>query len=103
MSEKDTNGYEPFPEDDEEISNIVVLTDENGEDQSFEFLDLIEYEDKNYVVLLPVDEEDGMVVILEVEDTDDEEESYSSVEDEGVLEAVYEIFKEKFKDEFDFE
>ena len=57
------------------------------------------------MVLLPNDEDDeaGEVVILKLEDTDSEdEESYVSVEDEDVLQAVFDIFKEKFKDEFNF-
>lgn len=33
----------------------------------------------------------------------DEEEAYVAVEDEKVLDAVYAIFKERFKDEFEFE
>lgn len=90
----------------EELDNIIVLNDENGEEVPFEFLDLIELEGEEYVVLLPVeeDEEDaGEVVILKVEDTDsEEEESYVSVEDEEVLNRVFEMFKEKFKDEFNF-
>ena len=90
----------------EELDNIIVLNDENGEEVPFEFLDLIELEGEEYVVLLPVeeDEEDaGEVVILKVEDTDsEEEESYVSVEDEDTLNKVFEIFKEKFKDEFNF-
>ena len=65
---------------------------------------LIEYEQEEYVVLLPVEEEDsGEVVILKVEETESEtEDSYVSVTDEEVLNAVFEIFKEKFKDEFNF-
>lgn len=90
----------------EELDNIIVLNDENGEEVPFEFLDLIELEGEEYVVLLPVeeDEEDaGEVVILKVEDTDsEEEESYVSVEDEDILNRVFEMFKEKFKDEFNF-
>ena len=90
----------------EELDNIIVLNDENGEEVPFEFLDLIELEGEEYVVLLPVeeDEEDaGEVVILKVEDTDsEEEESYVSVDDEEVLNKVFEMFKEKFKDEFNF-
>lgn len=90
----------------EELDNIIVLNDENGEEVPFEFLDLIELEGEEYVVLLPVeeDEEDaGEVVILKVEDTDsEEEESYVSVEDEEILNKVFEMFKEKFKDEFNF-
>ncbi len=92
--------------EDEELNNIVVLNDENGEEVPFEFLDVIEYEGEEYVVLLPVeeDEEDlGEVVILKIEDTDsEEEESYVSVDDEEILNNVFEIFKEKFKEEFNF-
>ena len=87
-------------------SNIVVLNDENGNEVKFEFLDLIEYESEEYVVLLPIDEDgendDGEVVILKLEDSDTDEESYVSVDDETVLNAVFEIFKDKFKDEFNF-
>ena len=88
----------------EELDNIIVLNDEEGNEVQFEFLDLIELDGEEYVILLPVeDEETGEVVILKVEDTDsEEEESYVSVEDEEVLQKVFDMFKEKFKDEFNF-
>ena len=91
----------------EELDNIITLNDEYGNEVKFEFLDLIEYNDEEYVVLLPMDSEeddDGEVVILRLEDTDEdsEEESYVSVEDEDILMEVFNIFKDKFKDEFDF-
>ena len=83
----------------EELDNIIILNDEDGNEVEFEFLDLIEYEGEEYVVLLPVEE----VVILKLEDTESEdEESYVSVEDEEVLNKVFEKFKEKFEDEFNF-
>lgn len=101
MNENETNNMS-----EEELDNIIVLNDENGEEVPFEFLDLVELDGEEYVVLLPVeeDEEDaGEVVILKVEDTDsEEEESYVSVEDEDILNKVFETFKEKFKDEFNF-
>ncbi len=89
---------------DEEFSNIVTLTDEDGEAVKFEFLDLIAYDNEEYVVLLPVDdeEEDGEVVILQVQANGGDDEEYTSVEDEETLQAVFEIFKEKFKDQFNF-
>ena len=83
----------------EELDNIVILNDEDGNEVKFEFLDLVELDDEEYVVLLPVTEEgeedEGEVVILKVEDTDEdsEEESYVSVEDEDILNKVFEIFK----------
>ena len=89
----------------EELDNIIVLNDEEGNETEFEFLDLIEYEGEEYVVLLPVEESDdaGEVVILKLEDTESEdEESYVSVDDEETLNKVFEIFKEKFKDDFNF-
>ena len=104
MNNDDVNQI-PNEENGEELDNIIVLNDENGEEIEFEFLDLIEYEGEEYVVLLPNDEDDdaGQVVILKLEDTDSEdEESYVSVDDEDVLQSVFEIFKEKFKDEFNF-
>ena len=92
----------------EELDNIVILNDEEGNEVKFEFLDLVELDNEEYVVLLPVtaegEEEEGEVVRLKVEDSDDEnsdEESYVSIEDETVLNKVFEIFKEKFKDDFD--
>ncbi len=94
--------------DGEELDNIIILNDEEGNEVKFEFLDLIDLDDEEYVVLLPVteegEEEEGEVVILKVEDTDDDsdEESYVSIEDEDTLNKVFEIFKEKFKDDFDF-
>ena len=89
----------------EELDNVIVLNDEEGKEVRFEFLDLIEYENEEYVILLPLDEgeEADEVVILKVEDTDsEEEESYVSVDDENVLNTIFEMFKEKFKDEFNF-
>ena len=94
--------------EDEELDNIIVLNDENGNEVKFEFLDLVELDDEEYVVLLPVseegDEDDGEVVILKLEDTDEDsdEESYVGVEDEEILNKVFAIFKEKYKDEFNF-
>ena len=95
--------------DGEELdNNIVILNDEDGNEVQFEFLDLIDYEDEEYIVLLPIteegEEEEGEVVILKVEDVDEEndEESYVSVEDEETQNKVFEIFKERFKDDFDF-
>ena len=88
----------------EELESIVTLTDENGNEVSFEYLDLIEYQGAEYVVLLPVEGEEDDVQILKVEPIpgSEDEESYVSVEDEEILFAVFDIFKEHFADDFDF-
>ena len=87
----------------EEEESTLVLTDENGVDQEFEYLDCIEYEGKEYLVLIPAEEDANEIVILEIEPVDEENENYLAVEDEAVLNAVYGIFKERFKDVLTFE
>ena len=84
-------------ENDDEETGILTLTDENGVETDFEYLDCIPYEGKEYLVLLPADEAATDVVILEVEPVDEETENYLSIQDEDLLNAVYDIFKEKYK------
>ena len=87
----------------EEESSILTLTDENGVEAEFEFMECIEYQGKEYLVLMPFDEAETEIVILEIQPVDEENENYLAVEDEKVLTAVYEIFKEKYKDILTFE
>lgn len=89
----------------EDRDNIIILKDdETGKDVPFEFLDLIEYMGREFIVLLPTQAgEDDEVVILEVLNSGDpDNEEYVSINDENMLSNVFRIFKEKFKDEFDF-
>lgn len=83
--------------------NIIVLNDENGNEIEFEFLDLISYRQKEYVVLLPLKDSDDQVVILQIEADDEETENYISVENEFVLNTVVALFQERNKDFFTFE
>ena len=71
----------------EEEESILTLTDENGVDMEFEYLDCIQYQPKEYLILMPLDEEN---------------ENYVAVEDEAILDAVYAIFKERYKDILNF-
>ena len=89
----------------DERDDIIVLKDEDGQEIEFEYLDTIERDGKEYIVLLPLDEvedeEEGEVVILQVAEVDGEEE-FLPVEDETELNSVFEEFKERMKDEFEF-
>lgn len=80
---------------------MVSLFDEDGTEIEFELLDVIEYEGDSYAVMLPP--EDNEVVIMLLEELNDEEDVYSPVDDDDTLTAVFEAFKEKYKDEFNFE
>ena len=87
----------------EEEDSILTLTDENGVDAQFEYMDCIEYQGTEYLILMPLEGEEAEIVILAIEPVDDENENYLAVEDEAVLEAVYNIFKERYKDLINFE
>lgn len=87
----------------EEESGILTLTNEDGREVDFEYLDSVDYDGKEYLVLMPADQAETQIVILEVEPVDEENENYLSVSDEAVLDAVYGIFKERYKDILTFE
>ncbi len=88
----------------EENENYITLTDENGEDVSFEILGTVEREDRVFAVLLPFDEEDDGIVILEVLPTEDPEyDEFTAIEDEALLDEIFEEFKKNYKGEYEFE
>lgn len=94
---------EDFPEENvEEEANIIVLTDDGGNDVEFEYLDTVEFEGSEYIVLIENTEDADEAVILKIESLDDENETYVGVEDEDVLNSVFKIFKDRYKDDFDF-
>lgn len=91
----------------EEYTNVITLTDSDGSDVDFEVLDIVPYNDHEYAVLLPVDDESDSpeAVILELleAEEDNEEDMLQGVEDEEILNAVFNLFMEKNVDEFQFE
>ncbi len=88
----------------EENENYITLTDENGEDVSFEILGTVEREERVFAVLLPFDEEDDGIVILEVLPTEDPEyDEFTAIEDEALLDEIFEEFKKNYKGEYEFE
>ena len=85
-----------------EEENIITLTDEAGNETEFEYLDVIEYQGEEYLILMPADEASSEIVILLIEPVDEENENYLAIDDEQTLEAVYAIFKERYKDVLTF-
>ncbi len=94
------NMNEVLPQE-EEVS-ILTLTDDKGNEVQFEYLDSVDYQGEEYLILCPADQEETQIVILRVEPVDEETENYIAVEDEATLIAVYDIFKERYKDVLTF-
>lgn len=88
-----------------ENNAIITLYDEDGNPVDFEFLDLIMLRGEEYVVLLGDTGESDEVTILRLDSEDDTDEDldYSGIEDEGVLSEVFEIFRQRNADRFNFE
>ncbi len=69
----------------------------------FEFLDIVEYEGEEYIVLIENNEDADEVVILKINPIDDETEEYLSIEDEELLDKLFDIFKKKYEGDIKFE
>lgn len=90
MKEFETESHKFFITDADELGNIFVLNDS----VKCKFLDVIEYQGNEYVVFLPVEDNDA--IILQVADADnDDEADLVSVDDEDTYIALCEIFKKK--------
>jgi len=92
MSEKELENEE---------MDVVVLTDDEGNDVEFEWLDTVEYNGNQYIVVIPTDEEAEDVVILRME-RNDEEETFVGLENETEVNEVFDVFKEKNKENYEF-
>lgn len=93
---------EDFMEEMENEGTLITLEDEEGNEIEFEFLDVVEYEGEEYIVLIENDEDADEVVILKINAIDDETEEYASIEDEELLETLFEIFKQKYEGDINF-
>ena len=83
-------------------SDLITISDENGNDFVLEHLDTIEIDDTFYMAFLPtdVDEEDddyGLIILKVIEE--DGEDVLVSVDDEDLLEDIYGQFIERLLDE----
>ncbi len=82
--------------------NIITLYDSQGNVVTLEFLDVIPFLDKEYAALLPLDDQEGEIVILELCENSNGEEEFLSVDNPSMVEAIFELFKERNKDTFNF-
>ncbi len=86
---------------DDELDFTVRFKDTEGTFCAGEFLDIVNFKDNEYVIIDPCDGE-GYVDIFRII-MKDKKEAYERETDEEILDAVFEIFRVKNEDEFDFE
>ena len=92
---------DPYKQNNSE--ELFYLSDENGEQMAFHFLDCILVEDREYLVLMPAEGPYvNEAVILQRFREKDGEESYIPVEDMKTIRAVYDLFRQRAGDAFIF-
>lgn len=102
MSEKWQNN--PGVSSSDDRPDLIRLTDEDGNEISFELLDLIDYSGTQYAVLIPADDENAdQVQIFRVDDAEKETNVLTPVTDMDLAGAIFELFKNRNADRFDFE
>ena len=105
-NEKDTEMNEEY------MPDLYELEDEQGNKQSFELLDVMEYEGEKYYALTPYfDEEEvermledsGEVVILRSEFDENNDEILASIDDDEEYEKIGEMFMKRIEEMFEFD
>ena len=73
-------------------SNLIVLTDQDGNSVRFELLDIVEYKEDEYAVLYPADGgDDEPVHILRIisENLDVNEAEFEGLDDDELIDTIY--------------
>ncbi|WP_044976409.1 DUF1292 domain-containing protein [Ruminococcus sp. HUN007] len=98
-----------MPEISEFGPDLYTLVDEEGVEQTFELLDVMEAEGNTYYALVPYAEKpedilDGSdeLVVLKMEEVDGEE-LLASIEDDEEFERIGQMFLDRIMEEFDEE
>lgn len=79
---------------------IFTLEDDLGNEVEFELLDVITYKNEEYAVLVENVPDVKDFTILKIDSIDDKEEVYVGIDDEALVQKIFEIFKKNHPDEF---
>lgn len=96
----DNNEYTP---------DLIVLSDEEGNEHEFEIIDSLEMDDTTYYALIPTVsadeiEDDSNLVILKAESEEgSEEEFFSPIDNEEEFERVLKLFTERLEEYYEIE
>ena len=73
----------------EQLEAEVILQDEEGNEVTFDIIDVFDFNGKNYAVLCPKDEDDEeSAIIFEMTELDGDELTLQEIEDDLVWEEV---------------
>ena len=92
----------------EEEEGIVILTDEDGKEIRFEIVAQTEKNDNFYFAMVPIDEQNAdseveEYVILKLEENEDGEEYFVTIDDEEEYDDITDYFDDLFSQEVFYE
>jgi uncharacterized protein YrzB (UPF0473 family) len=86
-------------------NDILTLTDDDGNTLELEHLDTLEYQGDTYMAFIPAEmsvEDEYELMILRVEPEEGTgEEILATIEDEDLLQTVFQIFSERLENYFE--
>ena len=86
-----------------EMDNIIELVDEDGQSIDFEVIMTVPYGGEDYVLLAPVEPTEDMdedeVLVLRIDNDENGDEIYVSVDDDDVVQKVFEKYLELVEEE----
>lgn len=84
-------------------NEYITLVNEDGKEVDFLVLGIVEYQERNFIVLMPNNENKGVTVILElIPDIEAGNSTFAPVEDD-ILYEVFDKFKAEHAGEFNFQ
>ena len=92
----------------QEDIDVIEIYDDDGSVVKYELLDTIELKDAKYMVIAPLNEDETVeeeiehVYITQVTPAKDGQELLEMIEDDTVINQVFEEFKKRNKTNFDF-
>ena len=81
---------------------IFTLEDDLGNEVEFELLDVITYKNDEYAVLIENTPDVQDLTILKIDSIDDQEEVYVGIDDEALVQKIFDIFKKNHPDDFNY-
>lgn len=84
---------------DYDIDKVVVLSDDMGNEVEIEYIDSVSFDGKDYAMFMPLENDDDEVIIMQYDNVSDDYDSFIPVTDPKIMQAVYDLLREKYKDE----
>ena len=105
MCENNEINQNPAENEEYDAPVCITLTDDTGNELPFEIVDMFDYENQNYAILLPYEDlENDEVVIMEVVESDNEQfDEYIAVTDDDLADKIFNEFRKRNEGLYDFE